>query len=173
MYRSLGAMWQGWTKNLYPLMARVFRSLLFELLEASPFIELRRCRQSWRFRSLAFEAICCRRQPACRRNAAEQICAHLAALRRNRYPVSYIQYYFRGAALYTAALLGSWWKSRTAGWSGRDRRIRRALDDPNHAQNRIFGAHFYHNPAFSAEENRRFSASAIIRTATGTTTFSK
>jgi len=46
---------------------------------------------------------------------------HLAALHRNRYPISYIKYYFTGAALYSAALVESWWKSTHGGvvWKGR------------------------------------------------------
>jgi hypothetical protein len=48
--------------------------------------------------------------------------AYAAVLYRNLYPTSYIQYYVPGSALYSAALLQSWWKS-TRGkvvWKGRE-----------------------------------------------------
>ena len=35
MYRSFGAMWQGWTKNLYPLMGGNARSMFFELMDSA------------------------------------------------------------------------------------------------------------------------------------------
>jgi hypothetical protein len=121
MHRSLGAMWQGWTKNLYPLMGASFPSLLFELLEASPLIELAAL--------LAILALCLAGFRSDLLPAAGVVAGmllsrnilHLAALRRNRYPGSYIKYYFTGAALYTAVLLGSWWKSTHGGvvWKGR------------------------------------------------------
>ncbi len=122
MYRSLGAMWQGWTKNLYPLMGASFPSLLFELLEASPLIELAAL--------LAILALCLAGFRSDLLPAAAGVVAgmllsrnflYLAALHRNRYPISYIKYYFTGAALYTAALLESWWKSTHGGvvWKGR------------------------------------------------------
>ena len=47
--------------------------------------------------------------------------SYVAALHRNRYPISYIKYYFVGAMVYSAALVESWWKS-THGrvvWKGR------------------------------------------------------
>jgi hypothetical protein len=47
--------------------------------------------------------------------------AYAAALFRNLYPTAYIKYYVLGSALYTAALVGSWWKSTrgTVVWKGR------------------------------------------------------
>lgn len=122
MYRSLGAMWQGWTKNLYPLMGASFPSLLFELLEASPVVEtvgLMAILALWLadFRSDLL--------PSAAGVVAGMLLSrnilHLAALHRNRYPVSYIKYYFMGAALYTAALVASWWKSThgVVAWKGR------------------------------------------------------
>jgi hypothetical protein len=46
---------------------------------------------------------------------------YAAVLHRNLYPIRYIQYYLPGAALYSAALIVSWWKN-TRGevvWKGR------------------------------------------------------
>jgi cellulose synthase/poly-beta-1,6-N-acetylglucosamine synthase-like glycosyltransferase len=122
MYRSLGAMWQGWTKNLYPLMGASFPSLLFELLEASPLIELAALLAILALYLAGFRSDLL--PPAVGVLAGMLLSRnilHLAALHRNRYPVSYIKYYFVGAALYSAALLGSWWKSARGGvvWKGR------------------------------------------------------
>jgi glycosyltransferase involved in cell wall biosynthesis len=122
MYRSLGAMWQGWTKNLYPLMGGDLLSFLFELLEASPLIEFPAL--------LAILAVYLADFRSTLLPPAAGIVAgmllsrnilHLAALRRNRYPVSFIRYYFVGAMLYGAALLESWWKTTHGGvvWKGR------------------------------------------------------
>jgi len=122
MYRSLAAMWQGWTKNLYPLMGASFASLLFELLEASPLIELAALLAILALWLAGFRSDLL--PPAAGVVAGMLLSRnilYLAALHRNRYPVSYIRYYSAGAALYTAALLGSWWKSRHGGvvWKGR------------------------------------------------------
>lgn len=122
MYRSFGAMWQGWTKNLYPLMGASFPSVLFELLEASPLIELAAL--------LGILVLYLAGSGGALLPAGAGVVAgillwrnisYLAALRRNRYPVSYIKYYLPGAILYGAALLESWWKSTHGGavWKGR------------------------------------------------------
>ncbi len=39
MYRSFGAMWQGWTKNLYPLVGGKASSVFLELIDATPILE--------------------------------------------------------------------------------------------------------------------------------------
>lgn len=122
MYRSLGAMWQGWTKNLYPLMGGNPASILLELLEASPLIELAAL--------LAFLVLYVAGFPSVSLPAGAGVVtgmllwrniSHLAALHRNRYPISYIKYYFAGAMVYSAALVESWWKSRHGRvvWKGR------------------------------------------------------
>jgi glycosyltransferase involved in cell wall biosynthesis len=121
MYRSFGAMWQGWTKNLYPLVGGDAKSVFFEFIEAFPVAEV----------GLLLVAVL---HFAGARNsglaAAAGVCvgillgrhlAYAAALYRNLYPVSYIQYYALGSALYSAALIESWWKN-THGevvWKGR------------------------------------------------------
>lgn len=122
MYRSFGAMWQGWTKNLYPLMGASFPSLLFELLEASPLVEMTALLAIVVVYFAGFRSDLL---PAAAGVVVGMLISrnilHLAALHRNRYPVSYIRYYFTGAALYTAALVESWWKSKRGGvvWKGR------------------------------------------------------
>lgn len=122
MYRSLGAMWQGWTKNLYPLKGGNLRSFLLELLEASPVIEL-----PGLFAILAFYLAGSRSVllPAGAGVVTGMLLwrniSHLAALHRNRYPVSFIKYYLAGAMLYSAVLVESWWKSAHGRvvWKGR------------------------------------------------------
>jgi glycosyltransferase involved in cell wall biosynthesis len=122
MYRSLGAMWQGWTKNLYPLMGGSFRSFLLELLEASPVIELAALLVILALYVEGFRGVLL---PAGAGVVTGMLLwrniSHLTALHRNRYPVSYIKYYFAGTMLYGVALLESWWKSTHGGvvWKGR------------------------------------------------------
>ena len=38
MYRSFGAMWQGWTKNMYPLVGGTAGSVVQELVKVSPIV---------------------------------------------------------------------------------------------------------------------------------------
>lgn len=122
MYRSLGAMWQGWTKNLYPLMGGSFRSFLLELLEACPVIELAALLGVLALYVAGFPSVLL---PTGAGVVTGMLLwrniSHLAALHRNRYPISYIKYYFAGAMLYSAALVESWWKSTHGGvvWKGR------------------------------------------------------
>jgi hypothetical protein len=46
---------------------------------------------------------------------------YAAALHRNRYRISSVQYYVSGAAVYTAVLLASWWNNTRGAvvWKGR------------------------------------------------------
>jgi glycosyltransferase involved in cell wall biosynthesis len=122
MYRSLGAMWQGWTKNLYLLMGGNWKSLLIELVEGSPFIEFALMVAVLALYLAGFRNILLTAATgAVVGMLISRNIFHLAALHRNRYPSSYIKYYFAGALLYGAALLDSWWKS-TRGeviWKGR------------------------------------------------------
>ena len=121
MYRSFGAMWQGWTKNLYPLMGGRPRSVLLEL-EAFPLAEMLAARFGLGY-SFAREHVSAWFLPAILLGVLAG--AHLryaVALYRNLYPVSYIQYYVPGACLYAAALVASWWKNTRGAvvWKGRE-----------------------------------------------------
>jgi hypothetical protein len=122
MYRSFAAMWQGWTKNLYPLMARDSKSILFEFIDVLPISEAGLLIvvllhfAGFRTSLLAplagvFAGVLLGRH-----------LAYVAALYRNLYPTSFIQYYLLSSALYSVALVESWWKS-TRGkvvWKGRE-----------------------------------------------------
>ena len=122
MYRSFGAMWQGWTKNLYPLVGGKPSSVVLELIEASPILE------SLLVFSLAFYlgggyAPWTRGAPALVVGLA--LYGHLRyaiALARNRFPVFFVQYYLAAICLYPAALIVSWWKNTygAVAWKGRE-----------------------------------------------------
>jgi hypothetical protein len=121
MYRSFPALWQGWTKNLYPLMGGTTKQMLIELAEVFPAVEiillallwalLQRTDtpQLWLPAALLFFAISRR----CVRFGEQ--------LYRNLYPISYIKYYVPGMCLYSAALIASWWKNTRGSvkWKGR------------------------------------------------------
>lgn len=119
MYRSVAAMWQGWTKNLYPLVGGNLKSAVFELAEACPVFEagLLIPILTLHFagvRSLALVGVIAGM-------LLGRGISYAGALYRNLYPVAYIQYYFVGAVLYGAALVESW-RRNTRGavvWKGR------------------------------------------------------
>ena len=121
MYRSFRAMWQGWTKNLYPLAGGTPRATAIEVAEACPFFEV------LTFVALGTLALEKRTEsPLLLLLIAVAALggAHIryaAALYRNLYPVSYIQYYALAVCLYSAALLASWWKNTRGAvvWKGR------------------------------------------------------
>jgi len=122
MYRSLAAMWQGWTKNLYPLVGGNAKSVWIELVEACPIAEIALLlvilagyllgAKSYVLTPWAGLVI---------GMILSRLIHHASALYRNLYPVSYVQYYWVGALLYGAALLESW-RRNTRGaviWKGR------------------------------------------------------
>jgi chlorobactene glucosyltransferase len=121
MYRSFGAMWEGWTKNLYPLFGGSLSEILLEIDTATPLLGvvfagviglelMLRARMDWLLAIVA--AIFLVRPWAW----------YEQWLRRNRYPRAYIQYYLPGACLYAAALAASWWKNTrgSVAWKGRE-----------------------------------------------------
>jgi glycosyltransferase involved in cell wall biosynthesis len=126
MYRSFRAMWEGWTKNLYPLVGGDFRSLSFEYAEAFPFLEAGVSLGAlFLFAGMDGSLL----GPMLAWIAGLFFYAHLryaAVLYRNLYPVSYIQYYLPGACLYGAALVASWWKNTrgVVAWKGRTYAVR-------------------------------------------------
>ena len=123
MYRSFGAMWEGWTKNLYPLTGEGANSVTIELLEATPILEMA---------LLALLLVYwCAGAPGIIFTAGLSAIvgmlsvrgiSYAGALYRNLYPVAYIKYYFAGAAFYGAALAESWRRNTRSGvvWKGRE-----------------------------------------------------
>ena len=121
MYRTFASMWQGWTKNLYPLMGGSLRSVLAELFEVLPLPELLGLALYGWFLVRTHHA------PFWSLLLLAAIAFLLRSLRlnfslyRNPNPLANIQYYLAGVFLYSAALLASWWKN-TRGrvlWKGR------------------------------------------------------
>jgi len=124
MYRTFRAMWQGWTKNLYPLMGMMgnspegnpsagSRAVGRELFRVVPWIPLLLLPLAvmhliWGVLSIAL--------------LAGRHAAYAAELRRNRFRGSLALYYLPGVALYAAVLLNSEWRySRgTVEWKGRE-----------------------------------------------------
>jgi hypothetical protein len=121
MYRTFSSMWQGWTKNLYPLMGGTPKRALAEFFEVFPFAELA---------GLALYGwllVRPHRLPLWSLLALALVVLVLRSLRfnfslyRNPNPLANIQYYVPGVFLYSAALSTSWWKN-TRGrvlWKGR------------------------------------------------------
>jgi glycosyltransferase involved in cell wall biosynthesis len=121
MYRSFSALWQGWTKNLYPLMGGTTKQVFSEFAKVFPAVELVVLFFFWVLLRGAY-------QPSLPLLAALLAlanalrCARFAEqLYRNLYPLSYIKYYVPGMCLYSAALIASWWKNTRGSvqWKGR------------------------------------------------------
>jgi Glycosyl transferase family 2 len=113
MYRTFAAMWQGWTKNLYPLMGGTSRSVGRELFRVVPWIPLlvlplALLHLIWGALGVAL--------------LAGRHAAYAADLRRNRFPVALALYYLPGVTLYAAALLNSEWRYARGSvvWKGRE-----------------------------------------------------
>lgn len=121
MYRSFGALWQGWTKNLYLLAGASAKSMLLELAEALPWFDVAAMLAIWIYiRAHASVSVwllpLLLLLPLIRMHLLYGI-----RLYRNLYPVSYVQYYLAGLAFYSAALIVSWWKNTRGAvvWKGR------------------------------------------------------
>jgi glycosyltransferase involved in cell wall biosynthesis len=113
MYRTFRAMWQGWTKNLYPLMGGTSRAVGRELFRVVPWIPLlvlplALVHLIWGVLGVAL--------------LAGRHAAYAAGLRRNRFPARLALYYLPGVALYAAALLNSEWRYArgSVAWKGRE-----------------------------------------------------
>ena len=116
MYRGFRAMWQGWSKNLYPLIGGTPRAASHELIVAVPWISLLALlltplRVLFGVLGLAL--------------LAGRHAAYAASLRRNRFPARYALYYVPGFLLYAAALLWSevQYLRGTVAWKGREVRV--------------------------------------------------
>jgi glycosyltransferase involved in cell wall biosynthesis len=125
MYRTFGAMWQGWTKNLYPLIGgtsggtpgeasiRKSRAVGRELRGVVPWIPLLLLLLApWHliFGVLGAALL------------AGRHAAYAATLRRNRFPAALVLYYVPAVALYAAVLLNSEWHYArgSVSWKGRE-----------------------------------------------------
>jgi glycosyltransferase involved in cell wall biosynthesis len=113
MYRSFKEMWEGWTKNLYPLVGGTPRALWRELAAVVPWIPLLLLAAG--ALHLAFAALGLLL-------LAGRHAAYAAMLGRNRLPRSRIVYYLPAALLYAAALAASAGRYRRGriAWKGRE-----------------------------------------------------
>ena len=117
MYGTFGAMWQGWSKNLYPLvggtMGGTSRAVGRELFRVVPWIPLLVLPLA--FMHLIWGALGIAL-------LAGRHAAYAADLRRNRFPAALALYYLPGVALYAAALLHSEWRyvRGSVAWKGRE-----------------------------------------------------
>lgn len=117
MYRSFGSMWEGWTKNLYPLMGVKFKKSAWVIASAIALL------------GLAFLVYL-----QSRLNHGPFFVwawivfwvglAHLSygiELYKNLYPKSFVKYYLPGAGLYAAIFIASWWKNTRGSITWKDR----------------------------------------------------
>jgi glycosyltransferase involved in cell wall biosynthesis len=119
MYRSFGAMWEGWKKNLYLLIGARPEAVYRELFAVVPWIPFVLLAIGLRFplALLAGLGLLLARQAA-----------YGMALARNQYPGKYILYYVPGALLYAGVLWASY-RAHARGavdWKGRVVSVRAA-----------------------------------------------
>ena len=120
MYRTFRSMWEGWTKNLYPLMGGTPRSVGRELFRVVPWIPflllpLGFVHLIWGVLGVAL--------------LAGRHAAYASELRRNSFPGTLALYYLPGVALYALVLLNSEWRygQGSVGWKGREYPVHRDL----------------------------------------------
>ena len=118
MYSSFKAMWEGWSKNLVPLVAGAGQRVTRELVSVMPWIPLF-CllltpwlRAPWDAAFLVLGIA----------GLAGRHASYAGLLRKNRFPLSGVLYYLVGVGLYCAVLLASDWgyaRGKIA-WKGRE-----------------------------------------------------
>ncbi|MFY9732629.1 MAG: glycosyltransferase family 2 protein [Candidatus Acidiferrales bacterium] len=121
MYRSFGAMWEGWTKNLFPLIGGTATAALKELAGITPVLETlllawfvwfgwHTGQVDWAW-AVGIAVLMLSFRTA----------RYGRVLYENHYPQRFIQYYVPAAGLYTLILIGSWWKNSRGQvvWKGR------------------------------------------------------
>jgi len=124
MYRTFGEMWQGWTKNLYPLIGGgpggTSRAVGRELRGVAPWIPLLLLLLTPLHPILGVVGAAL---------LAGRHAAYGATLRRNRFPAALVLYYVPAVALYAAVLLTSEWQYArgSVSWKGREYPVSREL----------------------------------------------
>jgi hypothetical protein len=116
MYRSFGAMWEGWSKNLAALLDAGGRTGWRELLGVFPVVPAV---------LLAMSAVHAVFPILGVMMLALRHAAYGIELRRNHYPWSGIGYYLPGAVLYCAAVIASAMRHRrgVVAWKGRGYKV--------------------------------------------------
>ncbi len=116
MYRSFGAMWQGWQKNLYRLMGGTPWLAFREGESVLPWVPLLVILLGLKFPMAAFVGVLL---------LILRQMNYGSELVRNQYPLSFIFYYVPAVFLYTGVLLASYWsyaRGRVQ-WKGREYRV--------------------------------------------------
>jgi GT2 family glycosyltransferase len=116
MYRSFGAMWEGWVKNLYALAGGTRGAAWREVVGVFPVVPVV---------LLAMGAVHLVFPILGAMMLALRHAAYGVELRRNHYAWSGIGYYLPGAVLYCAAVAASAMRHRTGkvAWKGREYRV--------------------------------------------------
>jgi glycosyltransferase involved in cell wall biosynthesis len=113
MYTSFRAMWEGWTKNLVPLIKTPGQTVTKELFGVIPWIPLLMFMGTPINIGFAVAGVVL---------LAGRHASYAAQLRQNRFPRSCVIYYLPGVFLYACALLSSDWhyaRGKVA-WKGRE-----------------------------------------------------
>jgi len=113
MYRSFGAMWQGWKKNLYRLMGGTPWAVIRETESNLPWIPLLLIIAGMKYPFLLFLGVLF---------LIVRQTSYGLDLARNQYPFSFIFYYVPAVALYVGVLWASY-RSHVKGrivWKGRE-----------------------------------------------------
>lgn len=121
MYTSFKAMWEGWSKNLFPLVTWSGQRVTRELFFVIPWIPLL-CLLLVPFLLAPWDAVL---GVVGIGLLAGRHASYAGLLRKNRFPVSSVLYYLVGVGLYCAVLLASDWgyaRGKVA-WKGREYRV--------------------------------------------------
>jgi glycosyltransferase involved in cell wall biosynthesis len=113
MYRTFGAMWEGWKKNLYRLMGGTPWKVFREGEAVFPWVSLLMILLGIKFPAAMFAGVLL---------LLLRQTSYGSELVRNQYPLSFIIYYIPAVFLYTGVLLASY-QSRRRGkvrWKGRE-----------------------------------------------------
>jgi glycosyltransferase involved in cell wall biosynthesis len=121
MYRSFGALWQGWTKNLYLLAGGSAKGILLELAEVLPWFDVAAMLAIWIYVRIHASASIWLLPLLLLAPIMRVHLQYGIQLYRNLYPVSYVQYCLPGMTFYSAALIASWWQYERGAvvWKGR------------------------------------------------------
>jgi glycosyltransferase involved in cell wall biosynthesis len=112
MYRTFSAMWEGWTKNLYPLMCGTSQAVGRELRSVIPWVPLLLLFLTPLHLILGMTGLVL---------LAGRHAAYAAKLRRNRFPAWFVLYYLPAVAMYSLAVLTSerLYLQGSVAWKGR------------------------------------------------------
>jgi glycosyltransferase involved in cell wall biosynthesis len=116
MYRSFRVLWEGWTKNLCPLMGGASRDVGRELLRVVPWIPLL---------LLLLTPLHLILGAVGAGLLAGRHAAYTADLKRNLFRTTLAVYYLPAVALYATVLLASEWRYArgSVAWKGREYRV--------------------------------------------------